>query len=672
MSTADKPDVVSGATEPLADGDPQRPAADVPEPVPAQSADAPNPGATASETLATAPEPAEPCESQPASSDERSHAPAATEGFAPLEPGVCAPEDPVQTRKRRMRWWDHFVGLVIASTYVAVLVRTARTLGYARDEGFYFDAGRAYAHWFEVLLRAPHAALTRQAIDAAWNVNHEHPSLMKSLSGLSWLYLHEKHHVFAEAGTAFRFPAMVMGGLCLWLVYVMGTRAYARRAGLMAAAMLALMPRVFYHAHLDCFDVPVMFWWTLVFYCYWRSVDGSLGWGIVSGIVFGCALDVKFNCFVIPAVVLVHWVIVRGRDVGHTALGGGASVPIAFVSMLTLGFATFIFLWPWMWFDTFVGDGGRPGRLPEYLGFHWNHAYYNMEFLGYNFFRPPFPRSYPYVMILFTVPLATLVLFAAGLVARGRHLLRDAAPLAWFVPAIGRRASAWNAWRFERPGDDRAGTDLLFLGAGYAILALWWKTGTPIFGGTKHWFTAYPFLALFAGAGFDATARAFEAVLGRRVRPSWLPALSLGMLCVLAPLALTAHSHPFGLSNYTPIAGGAPGAADRGMNRQFWGFTTGSLVGYFNREIPPGGSVFIHDTAWPAWEMLQTDRRLRQDLRAAWDLGGADYAIVHHELHMNEVDFQIWQVYQSPAVRYVLTHDGVPIVSVYRRGSPGR
>lgn len=576
----------------------------------------------------------------------------------------CA-SDRFAMARARVRWWDHGIGLVLASSYVALLIRTARNLGYARDEGFYFDAARAYARWFELLVRDPGAALTRGAIDAAWSVNHEHPALMKSLFALSWQFLHVKHRVFVEAGTAFRFPGMVMGGLALWLVYVMGVRAYSRRAGLVAAGCLGLMPRIFYHSHLNCFDVPVMFWWTLVVYCYWRSLEGRLGWAVLTGIAWGLALNVKFNVFLLPAVFLVHWMIVRGREVGQQALRGGWSMPLAVVFMVVLGFPLFIALWPWMWFDTFVAEGGRPGRLGEYLGFHWNHPYYNMEYFGFNYFRPPFPRSYPYVMIAFTVPAITLLLFAIGLAVRLRFLLRDVAPLAWLIPPVG-RARAWNEFHRARPGDDPRGTDALFLGAGYAILALWWRSSTPIFGGTKHWFTVYPFLALFAGVGFDFVSRVLDGWVAGKVRPAWLPSAALAGVCMLSPLAQTAHSHPFGLSAYTPLAGGAPGAADKGMNRQFWGFTTGSLVEFFDMHVPPGGAVFIHDTAWPSWEMLQSDGRVRSDIRVTWNVSEADYSIVHHELHMNEVDYQIWQAYQSPETFYVLTYDGVPIVSVYQ------
>lgn len=565
-------------------------------------------------------------------------------------------------------WLDHALGFALCTLYVLLLIRTAHNLGYARDEGFYFDAARSYARWFELLMTNWREAVQRSNVDAFWQVNHEHPALMKSLFALSWKYLFVKHKVFAEAGTAMRFPGMVMGGLALWLVYVMGTRAYSRRAGLVAALSLGFMPRIFYHSHLDCFDVPVMFWWTLVVYCYWRSIDetnpNALFWGVLTGIVWGFALNVKFNCFLLPVVFLIHWFVVRGRSVGELTKSGGISAPVAVLSMLTLGSVTFVALWPWMWFDTLIAEGGRPGRLGEYLSFHWNHPYYNMEFFGVNYFRPPFPRSYPYVMILFTVPAVTLVLFFVGLASRTPALLRQSAALAWLVPPIGPLKRA-HEFHKPRATDDPLGTDVLFFGAGYAILALWWKSNTPIFGGTKHWFTAYPFLVLFAGAGFESVARSFERVLRGRVKPEWLGWTAMAALLLSSSFVQTAHSHPFGLSQYTPIAGGTPGAADYGMNRQFWGFTTGSLTQYFNEKVPPGGAVFIHDTAWPSWEMMQSDGRFRPDIRVVWEIAPADYAIVHHELHMMEVDTQIWTAYGQARLSYVLTHDGVPIVSVY-------
>jgi hypothetical protein len=190
---------------------------------------------------------------------------------------------------------------------------------------------------------------------------------------------------------------------------------------------------------------------------------------------------------------------------------------------------------------------------------------------------------------------------------------------------------------------------------------------TPIFGGTKHWFPAYPFFALFAGRAFRWVCAVLVqtwpslAPLPRKLMP---PALA--SLFLLPAAVETAHSHPFGLSHYTAAAGGVPGAADYGMNRQFWGFTTRSLVPFFKQAMPHGGSVYICDTIWTAWQMLSRDGFLPPNIVASFDIADADYAIVHHEKHFIEVDEQIWTTYGSVKPVYVLRYDGVPIISVYK------
>jgi hypothetical protein len=46
------------------------------------------------------------------------------------------------------------------------------------------------------------------------------------------------------------------------------------------------------------------------------------------------------------------------------------------------------------------------------------------------------------------------------------------------------------------------------------------------------------------------------------------------------------------------------------------------------------------------------------------------YDLVQHELHMNEVDYDIWAATGNDTPVYVVTHDGVPIVSIYRNAKP--
>ena len=80
---------------------------------------------------------------------------------------------------------------------------------------------------------------------------------MKSLFGLSHRFLHQKWGWVSDPVVAYRLPTMVMAGLSLWLAWLLGIMWQNRIVGVIAAGSLALMPRVFFHSHLACFDAPV-------------------------------------------------------------------------------------------------------------------------------------------------------------------------------------------------------------------------------------------------------------------------------------------------------------------------------------------------------------------------------------------------------------------------------
>ena len=242
-----------------------------------------------------------------------------------------------------------------------------------------------------------------------------------------------------------------------------------------------------------------------------------------------------------PHVIVANW-----RQPLRGLLSGRLGV---LVTMGVLGPLVWYALWPWMWHDLH-------GRLEEWLAFHFNHVYYNMEFFHVTYFNAPSPRLYMPVMILATVPTVTIALLATGLVGRVKFHYERAKG---FLQA--QREEKDTGAFVSRDGE----ADLLFLFAIGVALGPWLFPKTPIFGGTKHWLTAYPFLCLFAGYGFDRVCEAMKRALGalRRFRDD--PRLVVGaevalVACVLAaPLAVTAHSHPFGLSSYVPLVGGTAG-----------------------------------------------------------------------------------------------------------------
>ena len=552
----------------------------------------------------------------------------------------------------KVGWRDHALGGILAAIYVGILIVTARTLGFARDESFYFSAGQSYAHWIELVMHDSARALDKSVVDGVWGQNHEHPSLMKILFGLSNLYFHEKNEIFKDASTAFRFPGMAMSGMAVWVTYLFGARVYSRRAGVVAAVLLATMPQLFYNAHLACFDAPIMAMWLLAVYIYYRSVqEGGLGWAIACGIVYGLTLDTKHNAWILPAVFVPHAFWVQRFAIAKNLKLGRLVIPTNLVTMAVLGPAVLYALWPWLWSDT-------AARIQEWVQFHTHHVYYNMEFLGKNYYDAPSPRGYMPLLVLASVPGITMLLFFIGIFDRVRALVMR------FVASFQKETSRASA-------GDKSEADILILLAFAAPLAVFFVPTTPIFGGTKHWLPAYPFLAMLAGRGFDLAATQAEAMLP--TLKNWdaqKTEIALGVMMALvfvAPIAETAHSHPFGIGAYVPTVGGFAGGADLGLNRQFWGYTTQSAGPWLEKNAPRNARVFIHDTTGDAWNRMQQEGRIRGDLRATGSPGDADFALVQHELHMNEVDDQIWVAYQNTAPAYVVTQDGVPFVSIYRR-----
>jgi 4-amino-4-deoxy-L-arabinose transferase-like glycosyltransferase len=556
----------------------------------------------------------------------------------------------------RIGWRDHVIGALLGLAYVIALLATARSIGFPRDEGVYFRAASSYVGWWRLLLDDSTDALRQSSIDAAWGLNHEHPALMKSLFGASWWLFHEKWHVFSDASTAYRLPAMCVAGAALTITYLFGARAWGRKAGWVAAGLLGLMPRVFFHAHLACFDVPIMTMWLLCVYVYWRAEDtGSLLWAIATGVVFGLALETKHNAWMLPAVVVPHALFANRQVLWKGLRDGRLSVPMSLVSMAVLGPIVFYALWPYLWNDTLA-------RVQWYVDFHLNHEYYNIEFLGKNIYGPPAPKLYLPVMVLATVPTITILLFLTGAIERAAH--------------GAKRLSGWVRARVTRAGqtvgegsDERRETDLLMALGLLVAFGPFFLPKTPVFGATKHWLTAYPFLALFAGRGYARVSAAMHKALPARLASKpWASEAALLATVWVAPLAVTAHSNPFGLSSYVPLVGGTAGGADLGLNRQFWGFTAQNAAEeYLNEEAPRGATVFIHDTTWDAWAHMQDEDRVRPDLRAVGAPSESLIALVEHELHMNEIDYAIWVTFGTDAPVYIVRHDGVPIVSVYRR-----
>jgi len=584
---------------------------------------------------------------------------------------------------------DYLVVFLLLAGSTALLGFAQRDQGVMRDEATYFQAGERYWGWIEEALERVGAGgkggaslVSREMISRYFAINNEHPVLCKVLFGISWRAFHgfdgthpnfhpnqypRKHKSLALLSevSAFRAPGWLLTGLAVALLYLFGVRIESRTAGLCAALAYLTLPRLFFHGQLACFDSPIATMWLLVVYAYLRALERAR-WGILCGVLVGLALATKHNAWFLPPLLLLHYLTVVWPDVSLRPFRP-PRIALLFLAMAILGLGIFVAHWPWLWFDTIK-------HFKDYVAFHSRHSYYNIEYLGVNLGMPPLPASYPFVMTLFTVPTVTLLLSLAGLWLYARPQLRE-----WLgrlvhlkpIPFDNRfRYPARRSWL--RPGkglDPRLGTlfalNLLFP---LVLIAL---PSTPHFGGTKHWLTAYPFMALLAGVAASRLAAAVRASAPR-----------LGALAALLPFAVAApgalniaFTHPYGLTQYNAIAGGPAGGADLGLNRQFWGYASRQILPDLNARVVPAAPVYFHDTSYDSYGAYIRDGLLLPTVHNAGmekpAIESSSWAMVIHELHFNKYDYWIWDAYGTAAPVKVLTLDGVPVLSLYKRpGAP--
>jgi hypothetical protein len=550
--------------------------------------------------------------------------------------------------------------LIVLIASFAVLLLASRTQGNVRDEGYYFDAAEQYSAWYvELVPNLVHGqfakSFSRGAVDRAFTYNHEHPALMKSLFGLSWHFLHkcdcprqgglhpvayrQKHASLnlLDEETAFRVPTMLLTALMVALAFAWAAR-FSAAVGLAAAGMSLFAARLFFDAELACFDAPIAALWFLTVYAYWRSRSQDRAgrrWARGAGVIFGLALATKHNAFFIPPVLIVHALWVDRRELWTSLrerrLPRGEAFPRALLWMATLGLLVYFACWPWMWFQTVA-------RFREYVAFHVHHVYYNFEYLGRNYNKPPFPRAFVFGMTLVTVPATTLLLAVSGALT----WLRDA-----------RRGETTTP----------AGTGLLVGLNALAPMLVLTLTGAPIFGATKHFHAAIPFLALLGAYALAALIRALGA-------PRVL-AIALSLLAVVPAAVDTWRSHPYALSHYAAFVGGPDGGASLGMNRQFWGYATRGLLPYINTHAQRNAPIYWHDTNQSQINLYVRTGRLRPDVRNTGleepGVQASNLGIIIHERHFAKYEYWFWDFYGTTRPSTVLTHEDVPIVTLYER-----
>lgn len=535
--------------------------------------------------------------------------------------------------------------------------------------------------------------------------------------------------IFSES-TAMRFPTAVFGGLIVALIYLAGRLFFAGRltaAGkgrlerpfaLLAALGYLAIPQAFWHAHLTTFDTTTVATLMLTVLA-WQRALWSRPWVWITAVAWGIALLTKHNALFLPVPLVGVWfwsalaekrialqvdlsrrqllahagVALVGLGLGalvHPLVGLGLGllalatpkirldlppVPGVFVAMLFIGPAILVAGWPLLWVDTL-------DNLLRWIEFHLHHDHYMQTYFGQVLAYPPFPAAFPWVMTALTWPLTLLAPVLLGLLAvygplRRQRLHPRATPLerrdGWLfgeTPAADGTCSELRAW------------DRLVLLSALWPLALISMPGTPIFGGTKHWMPAFPFLLLIGARGVQSmwrrlaqgpTPQALSPLAGEVWRPGLVASAAAWLLAavLLAPAAqATAESYRDGSAYYNELVGGVPGAADAGMQRQFWGGSTRAGLEYVNQHAPANASIWFHKCAYWAYLMYQREGWFRRDLRFSYGPEGTAMGFYHHQKDHDDFEVDAMRDYGTRAAVFQQALHGVPLLSVYERPRP--
>jgi hypothetical protein len=570
----------------------------------------------------------------------------------------------------------HVNGVIAAGLALAtflVLFANSTHMGLTRDEGYYFDAAERYAGWFRELGREPGHALSEPVIRRYYEINREHPVLFKNLMALSFLAFAPERtrsgHSWPPENTggyvrAMRLPAQFLSSLTVALLFLFGCSLGSRRVGLFASLAFLLAPRHFWHAQLACFDMPVTLLWLATVMAY-RKSRHSVGWGIATGAIWGLAIAVKHNAFFLPPLLVLHWLITEGRKFSLSRKGFRIPrIPLAFFSMLLLGPLVFFLHWPFLWHQTIE-------RLGWYFGFHLHHINYYWEYFGTLLTDAPFPWMYPFAVTALTLPLPTLLLAGWGFFAlAGRrlgHPLRTCGK--WLARLIGTRAGTSETGDTTQEPRGLESLDsfdgwLLILNA-FVPLAIIAIPSVPIFGGMKHWLHAMPFLCLLAGMALVRFLEPLQKGLrGKWRSPAILFAGAAGLALLPSLLGLV-HIGNYGSSYYNELAGGVSGAADLGMQRQYWSNNVTGVLPWINQEAPRGARVHLHEVNGECFRIYKQDGYLRPDLRAAWMPDHADFAAIQYHREFVDAEYRVWNRTGSKKIAHGLYIDEVPIILVY-------
>jgi len=548
--------------------------------------------------------------------------------------------------KNRFEKTDLLIAELTAIFVFLMIFLTSDAIGFVRDEGFYMKAANNMADWYESIgnniSNGEFAKIfSKKEIDRYFNYNSEHPPFMKELFGLSQFIFTRKLEILSAPMSA-RLVAAVFAALTALMIYFFGLFFFSRITAVAAPLLFFTMPHIFFHSHLACFDMPILFFWsaTFIFYVFCLKTK-KISVHILTAAFFALAMATKHNVLFIPILLFISWLWFYFFSYRKEAGKGGftgffKAIPKVFWFMAIISLPLYLLIWPRMWFDT-------ADRLIEYAEFHGKHVNYLNYYFGKPLKNGPFPFSFPWAMTFFTTPTPQLVCFFAGIFYFCRDFFKSTDP-------TGKEAAF-----------------AMIAGSLFPIFLIAWPS-VPIFGGIKHWFTGYPLMLTAGVFVIEETAK-------KLIKTSDLKKnLAVAALFIITLISLISPNIKFakrGAAFYNELIGGAQGAAEARMQRNFWGYDIIDLAGTLNREAAQNTRIYImsgyEGLNQNSFRFMQQAGIVRSDIRATNNLHEADMALFFYEKQNEHVMNSIAYEFGTIRPLAVSETDSVFYSALFRR-----
>ena len=248
-----------------------------------------------------------------------------------------------------------------------------------------------------------------------WSLNDEHPPLGKYIYGISrkitkaFSFLTNLDPLYppSRALTFSRFFSVLMGGISVSALFLMTSKFFNRRIGLLSALFLATNPHFLAYTRIACLEMPLLMFSLIFVWAFLTALNrdtpksgysrfGSIPTWVVVGVLLGATIASRSNgvflCFLFEAGLLLFY---------KRGLFTKKHIWKIFLPALSLLFLYLV--WPWLWphpvrnfFESI--DRGLEVHTKEYF----------LGRVGFN------PFYYYFVYFVATVPLHQLLFFISG------------------------------------------------------------------------------------------------------------------------------------------------------------------------------------------------------------------------------------------------------------------